>query len=486
MQPITRWIPAAERACLGVLFAWLVWLPLPFGSVIERARLPLLAVPFALCTAAALLRLYAIRERTHTPQPTRAWQIWSNGTALFLAVAALQLVPLPPSLLGALSPESASIWNGAAPIAALAGAPVARAHPVSVDPAATTLELLRFAALLATFSICALLVRTHARRVALAAVLCAAATFESLYGVREAALQRYEIWGWVNRLIYNRVTGTFVNPNHFAHYLAIVLPMSLFLIATAVRHAAPPETPFGRRIALLLEQHAAVTGLATLAAIVCAAGVLLAASRGALLSLAAGMFAVSAALPGRRVARAAFGTAAGLAILVALILFLGPARTVSRFAPNELERQTFVGRRVGIGSGIDVWQRFAILGSGLGTFDRVVSMEQRSDLEKVYNHAHNDYVELAATTGTAGFMIAFVTLAAGYVALARMTFSAAARQELAWRRRAYQVAALTSITIAAVHALFDFNLFIPANPATLAAIAGAAVAVTHHDKRIRR
>ena len=38
------------------------------------------------------------------------------------------------------------------------------------------------------------------------------------------------------------------------------------------------------------------------------------------------------------------------------------------------------------------------------------------------------------------------------------------------------MAALTSLTIASVHALFDFNFFIPANPATLAAIAGAAVA----------
>jgi hypothetical protein len=32
------------------------------------------------------------------------------------------------------------------------------------------------------------------------------------------------------------------------------------------------------------------------------------------------------------------------------------------------------------------------------------------------------------------------------------------------------------VTIAAVHALVDFNFFIPANAATIAAIAGAAVA----------
>ena len=68
----------------------------------------------------------------------------------------------------------------------------------------------------------------------------------------------------------------------------------------------------------------------------------------------------------------------------------------------------------------------------------------------------------------------------------RMTFEAAG--ELRWRRRAFQTAALASLTIAMVHALFDFNFFIPSNPTTLAAIAGAAVAAQEStdDSRTRR
>jgi hypothetical protein len=48
-------------------------------------------------------------------------------------------------------------------------------------------------------------------------------------------------------------------------------------------------------------------------------------------------------------------------------------------------------------------------------------------------------------------------------------------EPMSWRRRAFKAAALTSIAIAMIHALVDFNFFIPANPITLAAIAGAAV-----------
>ncbi|HEV7588258.1 MAG TPA: hypothetical protein VGO40_09085, partial [Longimicrobium sp.] len=59
-------------------------------------------------------------------------------------------------------------------------------------------------------------------------------------------------------------------------------------------------------------------------------------------------------------------------------------------------------------------------------------------------------------------------------------------RDLSWRRRAFQLAALASLTIAMVHALFDFNFYIPANPATLAVILGAAVASVDRDRRVRR
>jgi putative inorganic carbon (HCO3(-)) transporter len=484
-MPVQRRVIAAERGCLAVLFLWLAWLPLPYGSIVERSRGILIGVPLLLCAVAALVRLYATRDRSNAVQPTRPWAIWWTGGMLFLLVGALQLLPLPAGLHQYLSPESHAIWTSASRVAALAGVSARATYPLTVDPPATALELLRIAALVAAFSAGALLMRTHLRRLVLAYVLCATATFEALFGVREAALQQYEIWGWVNRLIYDRVTGTFVNPNHFGHYLAITLPMALFLGALAWHLAGRPETPLGQRIVALAEHHLFLAGFAVLAAIACIVAVLLAQSRGALLALAAGLFAVAAMLPGRRIARLAFGGVAGAVLIVALVVFLGPGRTVARFVPNEFERQTFVGRRIGIEAAAGVWERFPVAGSGLGTFDRVVSMEQRQDLEKIYHHAHNDYMEIAATAGTLGVVIAVVALIGGYAALVRMTFGSAAA-ELTWRRRAFQTAALASLTVAMVHALFDFNFFIPSNPATLAVILGAAVASVDHDVRRSR
>lgn len=484
-QSPARWNRLAERVCLAVLFAWAVWLPLPFGSNVERARVPLIVVPLAVCLCAALIRLSATRDRTNTAQPTRAWVVWGTGGLLLLAVGALQLLPLPPSLLRVASPQSHAIHSAAVRIATLAGSSSSHTHPITIDPHATQFEVVRMAALLAAFTAAALLIRAHPRRLALAYVLSATAIFEALYGVREAALQRYEIWGWVNRLIFHRVTGTFVNPNHFAHYLAIVLPMAVFLGAVAWHRTGVGSRVVSVRVARLLEHELLRAGFALIAVIACVAAVLLAGSRGALLAAACGALTVLSMLPGRRVTRVVAGAAAFALLVVTLVVFLGAERTVSRFVPTAAERETFVGRRIGVAAAAGVWRQFPLLGSGAGTFERIVSMEQRQDHEHIYHHAHNDYLELAATTGTVGVTIAVLALVGGYVLLARATFSAAAR-ELTWRRRAFQAAALTSLTIAMIHALVDFNFFIPANPATLALILGASVASVDHDRRVTR
>jgi O-antigen ligase len=109
-------------------------------------------------------------------------------------------------------------------------------------------------------------------------------------------------------------------------------------------------------------------------------------------------------------------------------------------------------------------------------------MVQRADLDLIYRHAHDDYAEILATTGIVGFLIVIVSLFAGVGIISRDVMRRP-RESGSWRRRAFEMAALTSIAIAMTHALFDFNLFIPANAATLAAIAGACVAPRLRETR---
>jgi O-antigen ligase len=121
-----------------------------------------------------------------------------------------------------------------------------------------------------------------------------------------------------------------------------------------------------------------------------------------------------------------------------------------------------------------IWEMFPLFGSGAGTYPDVVLTTRVAVGDTVPNHAHDDYAEILGTTGALGFVVSLVPLLGGFAALMRNAFGPEG-EPMSWRRRAFKVAALTSVAIAMMHALVDFNFFIPANPITLAAIAGAAV-----------
>lgn len=478
---------AAESVCAALLLAYLVWVPLPFGSNVDAAYVPLIVPPLVICVFAALLRS-AGAETLHL---SRAYRIWSVGGLAFLAIVALQLIPLPPAIAAVVSPESHAIWAAADRVAALSRDAVAvpRVHPITINAQATRHELFRLIALFATFQSAALLIYTKGRRVAFAAALSVAAVFEALYGIREAALRRYAIWGWVNRLIFDRVTGTYVNPNHFAHYAGIVLPFSIFLGAIAWRNAAAGhKLSFGRHVAALIERQFLLFSASVGASLSCIAAILLAQSRGALVAIVAGIASmvglVTAATPlpdssrrhhsQRIVRRTALGVAAlGLAV-AGLVALLGTQRTITRFQAREIEQGSFGGRRVGIEAALRVWRAFPLFGAGAGAFADVASIGQSEDVGKWYQHAHDDYAEIAATTGALGVIAGLGAFVAGLLVALRHYL--VPESAMSWRGRAFAIAALTSVLIAAVHALIDFNFFIPANAATIAAIAGAAVA----------
>ncbi|MDP9362309.1 MAG: O-antigen ligase family protein [Acidobacteriota bacterium] len=460
-----------------LLLAFLVWVPMPFGSASDASQLPLIIPPLVICGAAALLR--ATRE---TPfLLTRPGLIWTVGGVLFVLVLGLQLVPMPLPVLSVLSPQSAVIWGRAERLASLAGVAAPPLHPITVAPSTTALHLFRVLAYFATFLAAMILVRDKIRRTVMASVLAALAVFEALYAVNEAAMGRYAIWGWKNTLIFGRATGTFVNPNHFAHYAAILLPMALYLSAYAWHTAAPAGALLSRRIVKLVERHFVPFSCGLLAALACVAAVLVSESRGAMLAIIGGFAIVGGiASPGRRaVLRGVLIAIAVMTAIVAAILVLGRTETVSRIEQSRASQLN--ARRASVAGAVRIWAMFPIFGSGAGTYQDVVLMTRATSSEVLANHAHDDYAEILATTGALGFVVSLVSLLGGYAALARNAFGENS-EPMSWRRRAFKAAALTSVAVAMIHALIDFNFFIPANPITLAAIAGAAVVAKESDR----
>jgi len=461
---------AVELALFAALLAFLVWVPMPFGSASDASQPALILPALLIGCGAALLRVAS-------PNPfvlTRPGRIWITGGVFFVLVIALQQLPMPPALLALISPQSAAIWARATHVAALAGVNAGTNHPITIDPQHTALHFYRVLACFATFLSSMILSRDTVRRLVLAAVLGCVGVFEALYAVHEAALGRYAIWGWKNNLIFGRATGTFVNPNHFGHYAAIVLPMALYVSAYAWHTAAPTGATFGRRFVKLVERRAFPFAFGLLAALGCLTAVLVSESRGALLALIGGFALVGAMASDKENAALRFVliAAAVSAAILAAILVLGRHGTVKRFETTQTSQVE--ARRESVVAALRIWEMFPLFGSGAGTYPDVVLTTRVAAGGAIPNHAHDDYAEILGTTGAVGFVVSLVPLLGGFVALMRNAFGPDG-EPMSWRRRAFKVAALTSVAIAMIHALVDFNFFIPANPITLAAIAGAAV-----------
>jgi O-antigen ligase len=461
---------AIELALFAALLAFLVWVPMPFGSASDASQPALILPALLIGCGAALLRATG-KEPFVLTRPGR---IWTVGGALFVVVIALQLLPMPPSVLALISPQSAVIWGRATHVALLAGIDSGTNHPITIDPQHTALHFYRVLAYFATFLASMILARDTVRRLVLAAVLGCVGIFEALYAVHEAALGRYAIWGWKNNLIFGRATGTFVNPNHFGHYAAIVLPMALYVSAYAWHTAAPTGATFGRRFVKLVERRFFPFAFGLLAALGCVTGVLVSESRGAVLAVIGGFALVGAMASDKKNAAMRFIliAAAVSAAIVAAIVVLGRPGTVTRFETSQTSQ--VVARRDSVVAALRIWEMYPLFGSGAGTYPDVVLTTRVTVGDTIPNHAHDDYAEILGTTGALGFVVSLVPLLGGFAALVRNAVGPDG-EPMSWRRRAFKVAALTSVAIAMMHALVDFNFFIPANPITLAAIAGAAV-----------
>lgn len=419
---------------LGVC-ALLFLAPLPFGSVEPWAVLALELGALTLGAAAVHRHL-----RDGEPIPRRSLAPFGVLAALVL-VGILQALPL------GFGPCGGALR--------LPVGPLGENPALSVAPPETVDATLRLAAYAAAALATALSFRSSEDRRLIANTLLLSCVFQAVYGSAEYLSGSQRIFGYTKRFYLDAATGTFINRNHFAEYLALCLP---FAMAALVAPRDPRRPGFAGSLTLsrFLGGAALLTG---------SMGILLSFSRA---GLAMGLIAVTvgAALATRRRRTLAIAAAA-VALPLAVLLLWQDARTPGERVLDSIAE----GRRAD--SRLAVWSAAAELasrcpwtGTGLGTFASVFPLVQPAEASGSWSHAHNDWLELPLEAGIPG------TLAAAAVGVAL------------WRRKSkpssdapapYARAAALALGIAALHAVVDFGLRIPALATTVAVIAALAL-----------
>jgi O-antigen ligase len=262
----------------------------------------------------------------------------------------------------------------------------------------------------------------------------------SVFGILQQLTFNGKLY-WFREMRYGGIPfGPYVNRNHFAGFVELVLPVALVpLVLGKVRR----ERWFVVGLFALLPMGA----------------LFLCASRGGLISFGAELGILILLMLLRRT-RGKHVLGGGLVLLLAFLFvsWLGVKQVLDRFSSlQSLEVTT--GKRASMR--LDTWHIFLDhpwTGAGLGTLQTVFPAYETNYDGKVVNHTHNDYLEGLAETGIAGAFCA-----AGFLGV---LFFVSLRQLLQRDKpfaAALHLSGLVGCSGFLVHSLADFNLHIPAN-----------------------
>ncbi len=417
------------------------------------------AVPLLLLELAAIALLLALAlRRGRVPEPALPWPL-RIALALALAYPLLQLVPLPEALWRMLpgranyativerfaTPPSGSVWRA-----------------ISAAPAATEYGWLALLPPLACLFGVRALAAAQVSRLLLAMTILVGV--EGMLGLMQVGAGGDSIVSLRNTQTNGMATGTFVNRDHFASLLAMMLPVIVGLLAFDARRRRHDGRLHSGQGANLVSQRALIFASAVLV-LVC---LIFTFSRGgiatALVGLALSSILLQRTRPGRRHARwLVFALVAAGLVLAALI---GLAPVLDRFGPAEL-RLSGGGRLALSAATLRAAVEFLPFGSGLSTFAAVFPRFQADVFGGYIDYAHNDFLQLFMEVGLVAPLLVVLVVAAYFMRMRELLRRTDARSFTL-----LQIAAGIALVPPFLHAMFDFALHMPACAMWFAVLAG--------------
>ena len=391
---------------------------------------------------------------------------------MIAAAIALQLAPLPAAVTARVSPQGDVFAAGADSV-----------RRFSIAPAKTELGFFLFAALALFFLGATKLVSAVGARsvvrliVAFGVVLALIGIIQ--YVVTGGAPKSSDLWLLAPRFQV-RPFGPFVNRNHFAGWMIMVLPLAFGGAQAAWESGqALAAGDMRDRITWLSSPSGAGTLLMILAVAVMGLALVMCESRSGMAGFTAGaaLFAWIV-IRRQRDRRSKIATAVVFAVAVAgVAAWAGIDRVRDRVSSVRADASSAGGRRQTWADAMRIVRDFPVTGTGLDTFGTAMLVYQ-SDRELHFEEAHNDYLQLAAEGG----LLLGVPIIAAFVVFAvqvRRRFVEAPRYGWTYWLRVGAVVGLLSI---AMQSAVDFSLQMPGNAALFAVVAAIAV---HQSPNLR-
>lgn len=348
---------------------------------------------------------------------------------------ALQLVPIPLSILHVLSPARASLAAALVPLF-----PTISKAPLSVSPPATVLSLFTITAYITTFYLIRGIAWRFGSRIWVPVIpLLFLASLEAAIGMVQDG-------------------GTYTNRDHFCGLLEMILPLSVVCGLAILRKGSSMQMAIAA---------CAVWSVSVLSFV----AIIYSLSRAGFVVALASLFVV-----GALVWRLKFASLWTVILLIPLaFFFLSTDPLLERFADQiSGEARPYIWKET-----LSLIAEFPWFGCGLGGFESVFLKHQAIANNFAIQFAHNDYLQYLAELGIVGFSI----LSAALISVLWPIFDGL-KHFVDEDRRLLTVGVIGSIVAIGLHSLVDFNMYIPANAMTLAWIVGLGSAhITVYKRR---
>jgi O-antigen ligase len=379
----------------------------------------------------------------------------------------LQILPLPASVAPLLGAQDGVF-------------PGRRCFTLSFAPYETVSHLLLLVTYGIAFGLTLIISRDAPARRRFLYVLLALGAFEALYGLAQYLTGWQQIFTYVKKYYVEDATGTYINHNHFAGLLEMVLPFAVAFgmqrLRGLQRVTLPGQTSW--RAIFCSAELAPLIFMAGLCVIFLVA-LVFSRSRMGLLSTVVSMvivFTCSMARFSSHKRRSILLIALVLAV-TGLVLWIGSAPVVSHF--EELGSEYSLGRdnRFSIWSDtLRLIRQHSLLGTGYGTFPVAYPSVQTAFLTYRVDHAHCDYLEIASDVGVIGAALIFGSIVWAFVRLVQRATPVADSDD-----EVVRCGCIGSIAAILVHSLTDFNLYIPGNALVFVVVNALAWSLLHND-----
>ena len=454
---------------LIVILSIIVFVPLAIGSVYIVTYSLMGGIIFAALgvhVARSTLSAKPAIPRGMILATDRRFLIMMTPFVLFLFVALFQLIPLPAELLHFLSPSTSTLFGK------LGMDKAGYLLPLTISPALTTAALLKWCSYAGLF----LLLVTWRPNIGSveeerwlllpAYAIFAIGLIESLYGLYSAVNHSESLFWFTRPHNVGIVSGTYINPDHLAGLLDMAIPVSVGLF---LYHGGILRKKYGGSlrgiISLLGSRRAFWLWILFLGILIMILAHTFTLSRMGHISIIAAFTLVFILYGIRRLQMPVVAIIVLLSAGILWAMWEGIGVVIAKWGMLE---NSFQGRYEVWKGALTLAASFPLLGTGLGTFQLAYPPYKATGFgATIYDHAHNDYVEMLADTGLAGFIpwIAFFCIFLFFVIRAWF------RNE-SFFTKTLGAGCMAAVIAALLHSLADFNLQIPANAAILFTIMG--------------